>query len=65
MRNEKLLQLKEKVTKMIPEIENEIYEICESLNYTNSSKFSYNIDNFRRFTEYLLSFEIIESNEKE
>ena len=50
--------LKEKVNSIKAELENEIYEICEQLDYVDSSLFSYNIDNLKRFSNNLNEFKI-------
>jgi hypothetical protein len=50
---QKIQQLQNKINTMQDEIENDIYEICEGSTYKNSSLFSYNIDNLRRFVDYL------------
>jgi hypothetical protein len=50
--------LKEKVNSIKAELENEIYEICEQLDYVDSSIFSYNIDNLKRFSNNLNEFKI-------
>ena len=50
--------LKEKVNIIKAELENEIYEICEQLDYVDSSVFSYNIDNLKRFSNNLNEFKI-------
>jgi hypothetical protein len=50
--------LKEKVNSIKAELENEIYEICEQLDYVDSSVFSYNIDNLKRFSNNLNEFKI-------
>jgi len=56
---EQINALKEKVNSMQDELNEEIYSICEQLDYTNSSRFSYNIDNLNRFSEALNEFKII------
>lgn len=54
----KIEALQKKVEILKIELETEIYEICENLDYHNSSKFSYNIDNLRQFTNNLKNFKI-------
>jgi len=56
---EKIAKLQAKVNSFTDEIENEIYSVCESLDYTNSSRFSYNIDRFIHFRKELNEFKII------
>lgn len=48
-------ELKEKV-KLFDTLREEIYKICEGMNYKNSSNFSYNIDRLNQFTEGILNF---------
>ena len=55
---EQINALKEKVSSIKAELENEIYNICEQLDFINSSRFTYNIDNFRKFEDDLNNFEI-------
>ena len=43
----------DKMNEMSPSIESEIYEICESMTYKESSKFSYSIDTWRAFINHL------------
>ncbi len=50
---QKISNLVAKVAKLQDELQNEIYEICEESTYKNSSLFSYNIDNLKRFVDYL------------
>jgi hypothetical protein len=54
----KIQELKNKVENLKSELENEIYEICENLDYHNSSNFSYNIDRLKQFTDGLINFEL-------
>lgn len=55
----KIEELQKKVEILKTELEAEIYEICENLDYHNSSNFSYNIDFLRQFTNNLKDFKII------
>jgi hypothetical protein len=54
----KIQELKNKVENLKSELETEIYEICENLDYINSSNFSYNIDRLKQFTDGLINFEL-------
>ena len=54
----KIQELKKKVENLKSELESEIYEICENLDYHNSSNFSYNIDRLKQFTDGLKNFEL-------
>ena len=42
----KIEELQKKVNDLAETLKNDIYEICEEMDYKNSSKFSYNIDDF-------------------
>jgi hypothetical protein len=55
----KILALQKKVAKQTEKLKNEIYSICETLDYKNSSRFSYNIDRLEEFNNYLQNFKII------
>jgi len=54
----KIQELKNKVENLKSELQTEIYEICENLDYHNSSNFSYNIDRLKQFTDGLINFEM-------
>jgi len=54
-----ILALQKKVAKQTEKLKNEIYSICETLDYNNSSRFSYNIDKLEEFNNYLQEFKII------
>ena len=54
----KIARLQSKVDKLTAKLKNDIYEICENLDYHNSSRFSYNIDRLEHFNNELQSFEI-------
>ena len=54
-----ILALQKKVAKQTEKLKNEIYSICETLDYTNCSRFSYNIDKLEEFNNYLQEFKII------
>ena len=56
----KIEKLQRKAVKFQEQMNNEIYGICEGLDYTNSSRFSYNIDRLKQFIEGLNNFKIIE-----
>lgn len=57
----KLKSIQKKSNDFAEKIELEIYELCENLDYQNSSKFSYNIDRLRLFLKELNEFKIIEN----
>ena len=57
---QKIKDLKAKVEALTTELNDEIYGICEILDYHNSSLFSYNIDRLNAFYEDLKDFEIKE-----
>ena len=59
----KVAKLQRKAVKFQEKMNNEIHEICEGLDYTNSSRFSYNIDRLKQFVDELNNFKIVE-NEK-
>lgn len=52
----KIQELKEKALKLTEELKNEIYEICQGLDYKESSIFSYNIDRLEAFNNELQKF---------
>jgi hypothetical protein len=54
----KILALQNKVAKQTEKLKNEIYSICENLDYQNSSRFSYNIDRLEQFNNELQDFKI-------
>jgi hypothetical protein len=54
----KIARLQSKVDKLTAKLKNDIYEICENLDYQNSSRFSYNIDRLEHFNNELQSFQI-------
>jgi hypothetical protein len=58
---EQINALKDKVNSISDELNNDIYSICEQLDYVNSSRFSYNIDNLKRFSDALNEFKITEN----
>jgi hypothetical protein len=53
----KIQELKNKVENLKSELQTEICEICENLDYVNASNFSYNIDRLKQFTDGLINFE--------
>jgi polyhydroxyalkanoate synthesis regulator phasin len=53
---EKIEALQEIVNKFQEEIKEKIYEICEGLEYKESSVFSYNIDRLEHFVKELNEF---------
>ena len=53
-----ILALQKKVAKQTEKLKNEIYSICETLDYKNSSLFSYNIDRLEQFNNDLQNFKI-------
>lgn len=56
---QKIAKLQKKALKFQEKMNNEIHEICEGLDYSNSSRFSYNIDRLKEFTEQLNNFKIL------
>lgn len=56
----KLKSIQKKSNDFAQKIENEIYSLCEILDYQNSSRMSYNIDRIRAFVKELNEFKIIE-----
>jgi len=60
----KILALQKKVAKQTEKLKNEIYSICENLDYQNSSRFSYNIDRLEQFNNELQEFKIITNDNK-
>lgn len=54
-----IMALQKKVAKQTEKLKNEIYSICETLDYKNSSRFSYNIDRLEQFNNDLQNFKII------
>ena len=50
---QKISKLLATVAKLQDELQNDIYEICEESTYQSSSIFSYNIDNLKKFVDYL------------
>ena len=54
----KIDALQKKVAKQTEKLTLEIQAICESLDYQNSSKFSYNIDRLEQFNDDLQEFKI-------
>lgn len=55
----KIEKLQSKAVKFQEKMNNEINGICEGLDYTNSSRFSYNIDRLKQFVDELSNFEIV------
>ncbi|MBP9690408.1 MAG: hypothetical protein KBE91_12395 [Bacteroidia bacterium] len=55
----KILALQKKVAKQTEKLKEEIYSICENLDYKNSSRFSYNIDRLKQFNNEIQDFKII------
>lgn len=53
----KLLNFKEKINNMSPDIEKEIYDILEIMNYKESSNFSFSLDFWRKFVNYVNNFD--------
>ena len=60
----KILALQNKVAKQTEKLKNEIYSICENLDYHNSSRLSYNIDRLEQFNNELQDFKIITNDNK-
>jgi hypothetical protein len=57
---QKIKDLQQKVEILTIELSDEIYSICESLDYHNCSRFSYNVDRLKEFNKHLQEFKIIE-----
>jgi hypothetical protein len=55
----KIEALKIRAAKMQAKFENDIYAICEQLEYRDSSNFSYNIDRLRQFINGLNEFSLL------
>lgn len=55
----KIEALKIRAAKMQAKFENDIYAICEQLEYRDSSNFSYNIDRLRHFINGLNEFSLL------
>lgn len=56
----KLKSIQKKSNDFAEKIENEIYSLCENLDYKNSSRCSYNIDRLRLFIKELNDFKILD-----
>ncbi len=54
--SKELKRIKAKVLKL-ESLENDLYKVCESLNYHDSSRFSFSVDKLREFIEYVATFE--------
>ena len=54
----KIAALQKKVAAQTEKLRTQIQIICESLDYQNSSRFSYNIDRLEHFNKELQEFEI-------
>jgi hypothetical protein len=54
----KIIKFKEKMDKLTQKLENEVYGICETLKYHDSSRFSYNVDRLRKLNKEIQEFEI-------
>lgn len=54
----KIESLQKKIDKLVPKLKEQINTICESLDYKNSSAFSYNIDRLEQFNNELQNFKI-------
>ena len=57
----KLIALQKKVAAQTEKLKTQMQSICESLDYHNSSRFSYNIDRLESFNRGLQEFEITEN----
>jgi hypothetical protein len=55
----KLIKLQAKVNKFNEKMKQEIYALCEKMQYQDSSRFSYNIDRLEAFTRELNDFKIL------
>lgn len=55
----KIEKLQAKAVKFQQKMNDEIFGICENLDYKNASRFSYNIDRLKQFVDDLNNFKII------
>ncbi len=55
----KLEALQKKVSALTEKLKTQIYGVCETLDYHNSSRFSYNIDRLEQFNNELQNFQIL------
>jgi hypothetical protein len=55
----KLNRFKVKIEKLTQKLKLEVYEICENLDYHNSSVFSYNVDRLEQLNKEVQEFNII------
>ncbi len=58
----KLNRFKAKIEKLTEKLTNEVYDICEGLDYHNSSRFSYNVDRLKELNKEVQEFNIINFN---
>ena len=54
----KILRFQIKMEKQTQNIKDQIYSICEELDYKNSSVFSYNIDRIEHFNKEIQEFNL-------
>lgn len=54
--SKELKRIKAKVQKL-ESLEQDLYKVCESLKYHDSSRFSFSVDKLREFTKYVAEFE--------
>lgn len=55
----KIIALQKKVAKQTEILKEQIYNICDKLDYKNSSNFSYNVDRLEQFNNNLQGFTLI------
>ena len=58
----KILRFQIKMEKQTQKIKDQIYSICEELDYKNSSVFSYNIDRIEHFNKEIQEFNLRQKN---
>lgn len=56
--DKQLKEIKDKSVLLADEMKNDIYAICEQLDYKQSSVFSYNIDRLNAFIQELNNFKL-------
>ena len=55
----KVLRLKNKMNKLTMLLKEEILDTCETMQYKDSSRFSYNIDRLEQLNNELQNFELL------
>lgn len=54
----KLKKIQKKSNKFADKMKEEIYSLCEMMNYQDSSRFSYNIDRLEQFIKEINEFKL-------